>query len=316
MVSQRELDSVKSFLKTVRIVEDSLDGPVLINARIEHPSIMSRYIENHAYIYLKALELINDVYPPEQPIRALELGSAPYFFTVFVQEWRRAEVTPVSIPARVWPGEPLPYREKPVCLAVGPDQRIVELRVRVFNIEKDPFPFPADTFDLVLLMEVLEHLTYSPTHVLYETHRVLKPTGHLLITVPNCLSIKRLVLSLFNQTFEYPYSGYGVYGRHHREFAPHELRALLEACNYRVEKLYTDNAWRYNPRSSFKRWFLNRLLDWITSLPVPYLAAKRDYIFALSRPVGQPRAGFPEFLYRFRHLYPEYNPEHPEDEGL
>ncbi len=307
MTLQRELEELTDFLKTVRIVEDKLDGTALKSEREETRMAMTSYIHNHAFIHWKTLNLINDIYTADQPIKILELGSAPYFFTVLVQTWREAEVTPVNMPAGAWPGEPLPFDQAAVRLSFGAEHTPLELTVRVFNIEKDPFPFPSDSFDLVLFMEVLEHLAYSPTHVFYETHRVLKPEGKLLVTVPNCLSIKRLMLSLANQTFEYPYSGYGIYGRHQREFAAHELRALLQACNYQLELLSLDNAWRYKPQSSPARRLINRLLEGLTSLPIPYLAAKRDYIFALCSPIGQPRAEFPDFLYRFRQLYPLYD---------
>ena len=286
LAQQAELKRIKTFLKQVRIIADDIDGDILKDMQAQRSPAMIRYIESHALVYWHTMRLINRFFPPDQSIRVLELGAAPYFFTALVQTWRQATVTPVNVPAGLWPGEPLPLDEGAVRLSRGPDHPALDLTVRVFNIEKDPFPFPPGSFDLVLFMEVLEHLIYSPTHVLYEAHRVLKPTGYLLITVPNCLSIKRLVLSFFNQTFEYPYSGYGVYGRHQREFAPHELRALLTACNYEPVILYTDNVWRYNPRASKHRWFFNRLLDWITSLPIPFLAAKRDYIFAVSRPIG------------------------------
>jgi len=44
-------------------------------------------------------------------------------------------------------------------------------------------PFRDDTFDTVLLLEVLEHVAH-PAQVLAEIHRVLKPGGVLLMSMP------------------------------------------------------------------------------------------------------------------------------------
>lgn len=44
-------------------------------------------------------------------------------------------------------------------------------------------PFPSNTFDTILLLEVLEHVA-DPLRVLAEIARVLKPDGCLLLTMP------------------------------------------------------------------------------------------------------------------------------------
>lgn len=48
----------------------------------------------------------------------------------------------------------------------------------------EQLPYPAASFDLVACMDVLEHVTDAPA-VLGEIHRVLKPGGLALTTVPN-----------------------------------------------------------------------------------------------------------------------------------
>ena len=45
------------------------------------------------------------------------------------------------------------------------------------------FPFDDNTFDVVLLSEVLEHL-FEPNQILGEIYRVLKPGGKLILTCP------------------------------------------------------------------------------------------------------------------------------------
>jgi ubiquinone/menaquinone biosynthesis C-methylase UbiE len=48
----------------------------------------------------------------------------------------------------------------------------------------EALPFPAGSFDCVLLSEVIEHLE-SPQISIAEARRVLKPGGRLLVTTPN-----------------------------------------------------------------------------------------------------------------------------------
>ncbi|MFC1544759.1 class I SAM-dependent methyltransferase [Gemmatimonadota bacterium] len=55
--------------------------------------------------------------------------------------------------------------------------------------------FPDESFDCVLLLEVLEH-TFHPRGLIREIHRVLKPGGHLIISVPNASSYHTVVRSL------------------------------------------------------------------------------------------------------------------------
>jgi SAM-dependent methyltransferase len=45
------------------------------------------------------------------------------------------------------------------------------------------FPFPGNSFDGVICNQVLEHV-FAPDGFLAEVHRVLKPNGRLLLTVP------------------------------------------------------------------------------------------------------------------------------------
>ena len=53
---------------------------------------------------------------------------------------------------------------------------------------EDYLPFRTATFDLVLLLEVIEHLPDIP-HVLREIARTLKPGGVAIVTTPNRLNV-------------------------------------------------------------------------------------------------------------------------------
>lgn len=77
------------------------------------------------------------------------------------------------------------------------DQAIKKCRpycdtIEKVDIEKEPFPFDSNTFDLVTSFEVLEHL-YDPMHFLKEICRVITEDGLIIMTTPNmCSMISRI----------------------------------------------------------------------------------------------------------------------------
>jgi len=75
------------------------------------------------------------------------------------------------------------------------------LRTFKVDLNCDKIPFPNDFFDLVTAFEVLEHLV-KPGNALREVHRVLKPKGYFVITVPNMASLASRIEFLLGR---YPY---------------------------------------------------------------------------------------------------------------
>ncbi|HXY70634.1 MAG TPA: class I SAM-dependent methyltransferase [Gemmatimonadales bacterium] len=59
----------------------------------------------------------------------------------------------------------------------------------------DGIPFPDASFDHVFIIEVLEHVP-NPWGALQEIHRVLRPGGVLVVSVPNPYHVKELIWNL------------------------------------------------------------------------------------------------------------------------
>lgn len=220
--------------------------------------------------------------------RVLELGADPWFFTQLVAE---RGVVPTTCGQRpgVWVRDESPPGVQRVSLRWGTSA--ITLEHRLFDVERDRWPFEDGGFDVVLCMEVLEHLTYSPAHLLHEANRVLAAEGKLLLTTPNALAATKLATVLRGRSPGARYSCYGASGRHNREFTPAEVQALLELANF-TPVVTARNIAGYAPG--------DRLAAGLRAVARP---ARRDHIFAIAVKAGPPRLAFPDWLYA--DVYPE-----------
>lgn len=101
-------------------------------------------------------------------------------------------------------------------------------------------PYADNTFDAVILSEVLEHLD-DDVSGLREAYRVLKPGGVVAITVPHANypfwwdPVNKTLETLFNRHIsEGPFAG--LWANHHRLYMPDQLREAVLAAGFVVEE--------------------------------------------------------------------------------
>jgi SAM-dependent methyltransferase len=287
------------------------DGLTVVEDEVNRDKVRSQddqisfYGLYHARRLAYSLSLIKQWLPQQEgTLRILEVGSAPFFFSYALTQELPCELVGVDTALGAWPGPPqeAPRTPNRVRLAAR-GEVVLDMPVYVFNIERDIFPFDDDSFDMILYMEVMEHLAYSPSWALAEMHRVLRPQGRLFLTVPNYLSFTRLWLQLMHLSDEHPYSGLGIYGRHLREFTLEEVGLLLKSCNYNLLHAEHANVYPWVPPISLQMRVVRSLTHVLQEF-VPYFQRKREYILTVSEKVGEPRVGLPSWLYNFRDLYP------------
>lgn len=170
--------------------------------------------------------------------RCLELGANPYFTTCLLKTFTDLELELANYFGNVPNGEYSQTVEH-ADLAGTKVSSVSQLKYQHFNVENDTFPYPDNHFDVVIFAEIIEHLLNDPCKVLREIKRVLKLNGSLILTTPNVARLENVAKLIAGENIYDPYSGYGPYGRHNREYNRHELVSLLEFEGFHADQHLT-----------------------------------------------------------------------------
>lgn len=99
------------------------------------------------------------------------------------------------------------------------------------NIETIPLPFKGQTFDLLFMSEVLEHLV-DPWGVLRKLRPFMKPGALIFASSPNVSNFKVLRMQIIG---DWALKTHGVMDKTHlRWFTPRSYRRMFEECGYQV----------------------------------------------------------------------------------
>jgi SAM-dependent methyltransferase len=173
-------------------------------------------------------------------------------------------------------------------VAAGFSVRCFDLHPQLFRLKgveikagdlAGTLPYSAGSFDYIICLEGLEHID-SPPQAFREFKRLLRPGGHLIISVPNIMNVEeRLKWLLFGYTSHFkPLSAQSKAQIHDSsagldEIAVHanpigysELRYYLEKNGFTIQGVHRDrkkaNQWLYWPIVA-----LIKLLAKLTSEP-------------------------------------------------
>jgi len=122
----------------------------------------------------------------------------------------------------------------------SPHETINLPKINVLNIDNDSLPYKDDQFSLIVMSEVIEHLTKNPVNILSEIYRVLKPGGYFLLTTPNVLRTQNIISLLIGKNIYFDLDQFKnssqklgtIYFRHNREYSSNELFALLKSSGF------------------------------------------------------------------------------------
>ena len=187
----------------------------------------SSYFRQHRRRLAIDLELVGRHAAPHS--RVLEYGAIPLLLTAALAE-RQYDVSAVDVKPERFAG------------AIS----ALDLDVVQCDIETEPVPFAARTFDAVLFNELFEHLRIDPVFTLRDVHRVLRPSGVLLLSTPNLRSFRGLRnLLLRNQAHAVSGGVFEQYEKlerlghmgHVREYTTREVTDFLTQVGFRIERL-------------------------------------------------------------------------------
>jgi len=227
---------------------------------------------NHSFPrFMTTLSLVPE---PAAGARLLEFGANPYFMSLLLKKFRAGyEFHWANYFGADW-AEP----EKQHTITSERYEETHRFEFEHFNSELDAFPYPDAHFDYVLYCEIIEHLVKNPSRALSEIHRILKAGGQVLITSPNVVRSENVMRLLANKNIYDPYSGYGIYGRHNREYTARELSELVTSCGYSVDQLVLADLQKYPIWRRAVHGLSSRLKDNL------YLLARKTKPYAEGRP--------------------------------
>lgn len=203
------------------------------------PQEMANYCQQDFRRFVYTYGLVRDLSG-----KCLELGANPYFTTILLKEFTQLKLSLANYFGS--------HLDKVVTQEVSykdyqsGEKLSIKLESSHFNIEEEKFPFEDAEFDVVLFCEIIEHLLMNPVAVLKEIKRTLKPNGALILTTPNVSRLENVTKMVAGVNIYDPYSGYGPYGRHNREYNRHELCLLLKYLGFTLDTVFTADVHQNN----------------------------------------------------------------------
>jgi len=120
------------------------------------------------------------------------------------------------------------------------DQYYQPLQVKYCVLEKGCFPYPDDSFDLVMNFGVMEHIEPPTCHFWNELNRITKRGGMIFIDNPNPLNLRKRINSVCgvnpNNEIEEWLNQQPIFTGHYREHTSEELVYSAEQSGFFVLK--------------------------------------------------------------------------------
>lgn len=200
-----------------------------------------KYHDVHSGRYAITLKALRKV-PQLAERRALELAANPYGMTALLASELGENLTLATF------ADPPNQRE----VSIGVGGRDFRLSEYGFNVERDVWALPEESFDLVIACEIVEHLAMDPMALFAGANRVLQPGGYFFVSTPNAaciqnfLKLGRLLPPGIAQQFRRPMGLSRIYERHNREYTPFTIGEMMKAAGFEIVIMETDSAFAVN----------------------------------------------------------------------
>lgn len=132
------------------------------------------------------------------------------------------------------------------------------LDIRECDIEREALPFDEQSFSIVILTEVIEHLRINPLETMRRIRRVVSDDGVLILSTPNLYSIMNIYSYLRGDGLSNMHTGYKTFNQleemgypgHFHVYSESELDEMLSHTGFRTaDAFYTGvpRSKRYTP---------------------------------------------------------------------
>lgn len=197
-----------------------MDHEELADILAAHGGTDRDYLKHHFPRFKHTLDEFLRGWPPSRGARVLDVGAHWLHQSLL---WRRAgfSLTAVDLPVTL-------DMQSVQSLAAAEGIQLI----KESNLAEGAAlaTLPDDGFDVVLMAETIEHLTFNPVAMWRQVYRVLRPGGRIVVTTPNYYALRGRAWNWprFRQGF-----GGGIdvheilhtmtYGHHWKEYALREL---------------------------------------------------------------------------------------------
>jgi 2-polyprenyl-3-methyl-5-hydroxy-6-metoxy-1,4-benzoquinol methylase len=160
------------------------------------------------------------------------------------------------------------------------------------NLREYRLPYESNSFDVVIIYEVIEHLNFNPLPVLKEINRVIKKDGYIYIGMPNQSHIYKRVKLLLGESIHNSIDDFFsqldrnsnmIVGLHWREYTIAETVRMIEKMGFEIAKKYYFAAKKKKKTNALKA--LLRTLAYI-------IPSFRPYQVVIGKKVSEPSYNF------------------------
>ena len=149
-------------------------------------------------------------------------------------------------------------------------------------------PYDDDQFDVIICLEMIEHITFNPASFWKEILRITNNRGVLFIATPNALSLikwlsrlKKLILRR-----SYGISMHEIFnkittGHHWKEYSPGEMKTYFVELGdiFRFEKM---ESYKWRSYKRFNKW-IQILYDFQESVLPVHFRSEMFYIYSVDK---------------------------------
>ena len=294
--------------KTARKVQEN----EIINRFLKVRSIFpfQGYMDNKVSQYIAVIQRVISNYSPESGSKILSIGSGPCDLEAILSNIGY-NVTAIDDLNDLWH-------------LLGNNKERIKNFARKSNVNlivqsAESIKQRENYFDVVLLIDIIEHLHKSPRELLNYSISTLKPGGLLIVETPNSVSLVKRLSVLFGKGSQinsnFFYWNCGDYRSHVKEYTQSELKQILsyhnlieiksKLINCQIDRVETHN-------------LLEKIVVKIYQLPTMLFPTFKDTIL-ISGIKNENWSPTPASITKFKTYYPQlekYNLDNESDDAF